>query len=1011
MASIPFLVPALLTSIPAALCLTWIYRRRRARPHRPELLHLQSLRSALLRKKANKRQRLGDGALEESRSLLQVSQERRRRKEERSGADGDMKDSDEAESTSDDEEEEELLSSDEEEGDDGEEGEEAMEEDGEGAVEIELDAVMKGLNAQLKAERLRQALRDSADEATTSDLPLDLPPPPQLSSQPPLHPLRSSQGRSKRRSPQPSLLPTPVPGKHRPIYGVLYLNVLEASTPTTSSSFCVVSHGTQVYRTHSSIKSSQPVFNQKVRLVVREREVAWPVSISLWVKRGKRRGGGIYCVGRCLCDVREMMGEGEALELPTGRSKRKAEELSDEAHAVRNYWQTLSIQPAVAASTAVSDADSLDPAAASASSQLLPRAAPLLPSISAVAVSGVIESRLHLETLFLPVPSSTVGGRMWSDICGLYDLHDEGRVDAEHVQQLLACLGGLRHEDRQLILASCKAGSLSVDGLSALLSRCEAERDREVRERKRATRRSGEDGAAPPTETNTPSSTASSSSSSSSSLSSFLIDVASSPSSVPHSDSSALTPVYLSRCPVCLLDLTPSSSLDPRDCLLHVRFCLETLQSLSPDASKAPSEFAMGGFLSEEYAVKNWASSMMSGEHYGSDKLLRYLASHAHFILVQDRKTGQLRSEKVPFLLKMLMRFFYQSVIGRTAHSSFGVQLLTRMTQMMGRKYDHESSKGHISAFVQYYGIDMAEVEKPVHAYRTFNEFFFRRLKEGARPIAGQGEDSVVVSPADCRITVFQSVSEATRIWIKGKTFSLSSLVVDTALVREWPDCSLAIARLAPDDYHRFHLPVTCTVGESRSYSGDYMSVNPLAIRSTKDVLTQNKRVLTRLLDSVVGEVLYVAVGATMVGSVIITSLEGERKDKGAEHGYFAFGGSTVLLLFRQGSVRFDDDLLYNTSKSMETLIRMGESIARVASRGSKPVLGDVGVTRATINPLSARKLEENDAVVGEERRATLEGEEDAEEVGDGERLFTVGDLTEEEVREVRGVLLTAGNI
>ena len=103
------------------------------------------------------------------------------------------------------------------------------------------------------------------------------------------------------------------------------------------------------------------------------------------------------------------------------------------------------------------------------------------------------------------------------------------------------------------------------------------------------------------------------------------------------------------------------------------------------------------------------------------------------------------------------------------------------------------------------------------------------------------------MSPADCRITVFQSVSEATRIWIKGKTFSLSSLLVDPGLVRQWPDCSLAIARLAPDDYHRFHLPLSCTIGESRVYSGGYASVNPLAIRSQKDVLTQNKRVLTLL--------------------------------------------------------------------------------------------------------------------------------------------------------------------
>ena len=124
------------------------------------------------------------------------------------------------------------------------------------------------------------------------------------------------------------------------------------------------------------------------------------------------------------------------------------------------------------------------------------------------------------------------------------------------------------------------------------------------------------------------------------------------------------------------------------------------------------SEFATGGFISEEYAVKNWASSMLQAEHYGSDKLLTYLSSRAHFILVQDRQTGQLRPEKVPFLVKLLFRFIYQSAIGRSAHSSLSFGLMARMSEMMGRKYDHESSRAHIAAFVSYYGIDMSEFDK-----------------------------------------------------------------------------------------------------------------------------------------------------------------------------------------------------------------------------------------------------------------------------------------------------------
>ena len=147
------------------------------------------------------------------------------------------------------------------------------------------------------------------------------------------------------------------------------------------------------------------------------------------------------------------------------------------------------------------------------------------------------------------------------------------------------------------------SGSVTVDDLSALLTRCEAEREREVRDRKRALKRHGADESVAATEVNTPSSTSapSSSSSSSSSLSSFLIDVPLTPTAAALPEPTSFTPVYLSRCPVCLLDLTPSSSLDPRDCLIHARFCLETLHSLSPESSTSSSaEFAMGGFISEE---------------------------------------------------------------------------------------------------------------------------------------------------------------------------------------------------------------------------------------------------------------------------------------------------------------------------------------------------------------------------------------------------------------------------
>jgi len=219
-----------------------------------------------------------------------------------------------------------------------------------------------------------------------------------------------------------------------------------------------------------------------------------------------------------------------------------------------------------------------------------------------------------------------------------------------------------------------------------------------------------------------------------------------------------------------------------------------------------------------------------------------------------------------------------------------------------------------------------------VESFKTFNEFFYRKLKPAARPIAFQGDPKVAVSPADCRLNAFPTIDEATKIWIKGKNFTLYNLLLSDELVAKYTGGSLIVARLAPQDYHRFHFPVDGTVGPSTPIDGSLYTVNPVAVRQPIDVFTENKRIRTILYSKCFGEVVYISVGATMVGSIVLTSHEGQEIKKGDEHGYFAFGGSTVLLLFLPGVIRFDDDLVVNSTKPIETLIRMGDSIG-VATR------------------------------------------------------------------------------
>ena len=110
----------------------------------------------------------------------------------------------------------------------------------------------------------------------------------------------------------------------------------------------------------------------------------------------------------------------------------------------------------------------------------------------------------------------------------------------------------------------------------------------------------------------------------------------------------------------------------------------------------------------------------------------------------------------------------------------------------------------------------------------TFNEFFYRKLKPDARPVEDPDDPYRLVSGADCRLMVFETVSEATRLWIKGRDFSVGRLLGDTyrAEADKYVGGALCIFRLAPQDYHRFHSPVDGIVGPMTDISGEYYTVN-----------------------------------------------------------------------------------------------------------------------------------------------------------------------------------------
>lgn len=282
-----------------------------------------------------------------------------------------------------------------------------------------------------------------------------------------------------------------------------------------------------------------------------------------------------------------------------------------------------------------------------------------------------------------------------------------------------------------------------------------------------------------------------------------------------------------------------------------------------------------------------------------------------------ERESGQLKTEKVAG--EKWLKWLYYNPIGEASLWALAKRKL--VSSIYGNMMDRTSSAKKIQPFVEEFDIDMSIAQE--QKFNTFNDFFTRKLKEGARPI--DTSSNIVVSPADGKILAYANMSRADFI-IKGYRFDVFSFLDNPDLAQKYLDGALLIIRLAPVDYHRFHFPVSGNVSPNKKIEGDYYSVNPFALRKKAEIFCLNKREYTIISNPLFGDVVMAEVGATMVGSIIQT-YKGSTINKGEEKGYFKFGGSTVVLLFKKSKIKVDEDLLIHTAKGYETTVKMGERI------------------------------------------------------------------------------------
>lgn len=273
-----------------------------------------------------------------------------------------------------------------------------------------------------------------------------------------------------------------------------------------------------------------------------------------------------------------------------------------------------------------------------------------------------------------------------------------------------------------------------------------------------------------------------------------------------------------------------------------------------------------------------------------------------------------------------LMRLFYGTPAGLRLTSTLFVRRW--LSYFGGLYYDLPLSKRKIKKFVKQLDIDVDEAEKDMRDYRSFNEFFARRLRPGSRPV--DPDPRTLVSPGDGRITVFPNIDDTTISYVKWAPIRLIDLFNrDRELVERYRGGSCGVLRLCPSDYHRFHFPASGLVGETKKVKGLLHSVSPYILgQKNRPVFALNKRTICELKTQEFGTILLMEIGAIGVGSILQSHQPGTEVQRGDEKGYFKFGGSTTLFFLEKDRALFDDDLVRNSRDGLETLVRMGERIA-----------------------------------------------------------------------------------
>lgn len=271
----------------------------------------------------------------------------------------------------------------------------------------------------------------------------------------------------------------------------------------------------------------------------------------------------------------------------------------------------------------------------------------------------------------------------------------------------------------------------------------------------------------------------------------------------------------------------------------------------------------------------------------------------------------------------MVKKQLYKSKLGRLILKA--IVKRKPLTAVAGKFADSPASKILIPWFIKTYKIDKKKFITPLKGYKTLNQFFTRDYLP--KYIKFPKKAGVLFTPAEGYLSIQENINSKHIVQAKEFTYSLSELIGEDA--SRFNGGTLIKLRLTPKEYHHFHYLDSGKIISFSNIPGSYYTSDNCGLEKINKLYTKSHRQVSMLKTKNFGEMAYVEIGATFVGTIVQNDIVGNSFEAGDKKGCFKFGGSTAILIFEKDKIKLDKNIIEETKDHKEVYVKLGQVIGK----------------------------------------------------------------------------------